>query len=176
MAAELDEELWRLLEAATGFPIPRGEEDGGLSLRVPAIPALDRKSYQEWVVRLPVRLYGWGVRSLADSCGPAYLGCLETSIPYMAGVGEICPPLAQLWGGEECWGEEADATQRWRVLLTSGCRDGEEVRRVWSSVQGEARASADFLGEEMPSPLSSTVEGIGDGSTTGETRAKVVPA
>ena len=94
----------------------------------------------------------------------------------MAGVGEICPPLAQLWGGEECWGEEADPSQRWRVVLSSGCREGEEVRRVWSTLQGEARASADFLGEEVPSILASPVEGIGDGSTSGETRGKVVTA
>ena len=48
VAAELDEELWRLLEAVTGFLIPRGEEDGGLSLRVP---------YPRWIA-IPTRS-GW---------------------------------------------------------------------------------------------------------------------
>ena len=98
VAVELDAELWRVLEAATGFSIPRGEEEGGLCLRVPQVPSLDRCSYQEWVVRLPVRLYGWGLHSLADSCGPAYLGMLETALPYM-GAGGHLPLLAESWGG-----------------------------------------------------------------------------
>ena len=124
VAAELDKELWKALEAATDFMVPRGEEEGGYCLRVPEVPAMDSCSYQECVVRLPVRLYGWGLSSRKDSCGPAYLGTLETAVPYMAGMSNICPPLAQSWGGQECWGEAADPTDRWRVLLASGCREG----------------------------------------------------
>ena len=60
VARELDMAMWRILEAACGLKIPRGEEQGGLCLRVPAIPELDGRSFQEWAVRLPVRLYGWG--------------------------------------------------------------------------------------------------------------------
>ena len=57
----------------------------GLELRIPDILSLDHLSFQEFAIRLPSRFYGWGVRSLADSCCPAYL---ETVIPYMAGVGQ----------------------------------------------------------------------------------------
>ena len=94
----------------------------------------------------------------------------------MAGLGEICPALAQLWGGNECWGEGADKAERWRVVLNSGCSDGDEMRRVWSRLQGEARASAAWLGEEVPAILDTVVQGIGDGSVTGETRGKIVTA
>ena len=108
VAAYLDNELWRILEAAVGFSIPRGRQPGGLSLSLPNVPALDGCSFQEWAVRLPSRLYGWGFRSLKESCGPAYIGMLETAVPYMAGLGKICPKQAVKWGGEECWGEAAD--------------------------------------------------------------------
>ena len=114
VTAELDAAIWQILEAACGFPIPRRDEEGGLELLIPAIPSLSHRSFQEWAVWLPARLYGWGLRSLEDSCGPAYLATLETAIPYMAGRGNICPQLAGLWGGEECWGEEAPEETRWR--------------------------------------------------------------
>ena len=176
MAVELDTALWRILQSACGFAIPRGAEEGGLELRIPAIPALDHRSYQETVVRLPARLYGWGLRSLEDSCGPAYLATLETAIPYMAGVGKICPQLAELWGGEECWGEDAEEESRWRQVLASGCSVGVELRRSWNRIQLEARQSATWLGEEVPGVLDTPIEGVGEGSIDGSTRGKVTQA
>ena len=77
VARGLDNALWTILEAACGFKVPRGEEEGGLELRIPEIPNLDHTSFQEWAIRLPARLHGWGFRSLADSCGPAYLATLH---------------------------------------------------------------------------------------------------
>ena len=65
------------------------------------------------VVRLPARLHGWGLRSLEANCGPAYLGTLETAIPYMAGLSKVCPQMEQVWGGEDCWGEGADEKNRY---------------------------------------------------------------
>jgi hypothetical protein len=129
VAAELDNTLWRVLEAATGFPIPRGEDQGGLNIRVP-IYSLDSHTFQEWAVRLPARLYGWGFRSLETSCGPAYLGTLETALPYMSGLGQVCPQLAETWGGEECWGVGAPIEDRCRCVLALGCSKGKELRRV----------------------------------------------
>ena len=175
VAARLDEALWRVLEAATGFTIPRGEEQGGLALRIP-IPGLDNRSFQEWAVRLPVRLYGWGFRSLKESCGPAFLGTLETAIPYIAARDNICPQMASVWGGEDCWGENAPSEDRWRCVLSSGCSIGDELRTIWERIQNEARISAEWLGEEIPGVLNVAVEGIGDGSVSGDTRGKVVEA
>ena len=74
---------------------------------------LDRCSYQEWVVRLPIRLHGWGLRSLKETCGPAYVGALETAILYMAAGDKLCFLKEADWGGEECWGEAAEPSNRW---------------------------------------------------------------
>ena len=175
VAAGLDNVLWRLLESATGLTIPRGEDEGGLTLRSP-ISSLDRFSFQEWAVRLPVRLHGWGLRSLEHSCGPAYLGALETAIPYMAGLDRVCPMMADVWGGEDCWGEEAMVANRWHRVLESGCMEGQELRRLWTRLQTEVHASADWLGDVVPAVLSTTVEGAGGNSVSGFTRKIVVDA
>ena len=100
VAAWLDTQLWKELEAAVGFNIPRGDggQEGDVVINVP-VQGVSGKSFQEWAVRLPVKLHGWGFRSLAETCIPAYLGTLETSIPRMA---TISPILQQTWGGAEC--------------------------------------------------------------------------
>ena len=125
----MDNALWSILEAACGFKIPRGEVEGGLELRIPNIPVLDHKSFQEWAVRLPARLHGWGMRSLEDSCGIAYLATLETAIPFMTGSKGICNQLSNLWGGEDCWGEGAPDEARWRQVLASNCSMAGEMKR-----------------------------------------------
>ena len=53
--------------------------------------------YQEW---LPIKMYGWGLRSLEENCGPAYLGTLETAIPFMAARDKIFPQMEPVGGGE----------------------------------------------------------------------------
>ena len=40
-------------------------------------------------------------------------------------------------GGLECFGQDAPEDSRWRVLLQSGCREGEELRSVWRGLQEE---------------------------------------
>ena len=67
-----------------------------------------------------VRLYGWGFRNLEESCGPAFLGTLETAIPFMTGRDGVCPQLGELWGGAECWGSAAEEADRWRRSIDSG--------------------------------------------------------
>ena len=173
VAAKLDIVLWRILESAAGFPIAHGGEQDGLTLRVP-VPTLDNISFQEWAVRLPVRLHGWGLRSLEDSCGPAYIGALETAIPYTAGLDKICPMMEDTWGGEDCWGEVALVQNRWRKVLASGCNEGQELHRAWTRIQTEGRNAAEWLGEDVPSVLDTPVEGVGDGSVSGATRKRVV--
>ena len=99
VAAWLDTQLGKELEVAIGFNIPRGDkgQEGDVIVNVP-VQGISGKSFQEWAVRLPVKLYGWGFRSLAETCIPAYLGTLETSIPRMT---TISPILQQTWGGKE---------------------------------------------------------------------------
>ena len=176
VAEELETKLWKVLETAAGFNIPRGVEPGGLSLRVPEIPTLDHQSFQEWAVRLPVRLYGWGLRSLADTCGPAFLGTLETAVPYMAGVGQICPMLEEIFGGEECWGAGAAREERWRSVLDSGCREGMEMKKVWHQITEEGQQAARLLGKELPKVVVTPLPGLGEGSVCGATRGRQVEA
>ena len=125
---------------------------------------------------LPARLHGWGLRSLEANCGPAYLGTLETAIPYMAGLSKVCPQMEQVWGGEDCWGEGADEKNRWRKVLESGCREGREMRRAWVKISTEAQSCMNFLEEEMPEALATPLPGLGNGSLNGSTRSRVVEA
>jgi hypothetical protein len=161
----LDEALWKLLE-----------EQGGLCLQIPEIAALDGCSYQEAVIRLPARLYGRGLRSLQENCAPAFLGTLETVLPFMGGPGGICPQLEVLWGGLECWGEEAGKEDRWRRVIASNSSIGREVTKAWGKIRLEAAQAAAWLGEEVPKALGCTFQAIGDGSVTGETRGRLVEA
>ena len=125
---------------------------------------------------MPIRLHGWGVRSLRETCGPAYLGALETAIPFMTAKDNLCPMMEAVWGGEECWGEAADPQARWSVVLRSGCQEGVEMRRVWKGVQVEAKEGAEFLGEPTDPLLVSDLEGLGDGAVSGATRGLIVEA
>lgn len=175
VAAELDSAIWRMFEAVCGFKVPWGNEQGGLTLRVP-VQGLDGRSFQEWTVRLPARLYGWGICSLEGTCGPAYLGALETAIPYMAGRGKVCPQMAGVWGVEESWGEKAPEESRWVTLLQSGCEEGREVEIVWNRLQGEARAAHEWLGRDLEGTLSVSARGLGEGSVSGSTRSKIMEA
>ena len=103
-----------------GFSVPRG---GNGDIVTCPVAQLQEQSYQEWVLRLPVRLHGWGFRSLAETCGPAFLGALETAIPYMAARDELCRFKEVEWGGDKCWGETADPSNRWRILIWSSWQE-----------------------------------------------------
>ena len=178
VAEELDTALWKLFEDTVGFSVPRkgGPVQGGLILQVPEVPALDGTTYQECLVRAPVCQYGWGFRSLKDTCGPAYLGTLETAIPYMAGLGNICPQLAEVWGGRECWGAGADKEKRWRAVLQSGCSEGVELACTWRKLKLEASTASHFLSQDLPLLFETSEEGVGGDSTSGETRSRLVKA
>ena len=75
-------------------------------------------------------------------------------------------------GGEECFGEEAPG-DRWRVMLRSGCREGIELRRLWTSLQEEERQAATWLEQDMQENIGQQVEDVGGSSRDGSTRGKV---
>ena len=114
-------------------------------------------SFQEWMIRLPVRLGGFGFRSHKDTAPLAFLGALEQAIPAFQGEKGICSQLAEVLGGEDCFGEDAGG-DRWRVMLSSGCREGVELRRVWNYLQEEERQAVRWLDEATQENLSSRVE------------------
>ena len=87
VAAELDKELWSELGAATGFTMPRGEEEGGLSLRIPVV-GLDKHSFQEWAANKalwlgseePGRTVWTSLSWLPGDCTPLH-GRFEPDLP-----------------------------------------------------------------------------------------------
>ena len=151
-------------------------EGGGLVLEVAEVSSLSGFTFQEWAIRLPVRLHGWGFRSLASTSGPAYIGMLETAVPFMAGQGNICPQLSEVFGGVECWGPEAVEDDRWRKVLDSGCREGRELKRVWIKINVQAQGAAHWVQEEVPQVLATPLRGLGEGSVTGATRGNIMAA
>ena len=175
VAEWLDGEMWRYLERCCGFRIPRKREPGAPHINIP-LEEYDQSTYQEWVVRLPVRLYGWGFRSLKDIAGPAYIGALETAVPFMAGRGEafIAPQMAEVWGGEDRWGIDSPWESRWTTLLESECDEGKEVNNVWRKLQREYLTYKNWIGLDYFESLDSSVEGIGEGSVSGETKGKIL--
>ena len=88
----------------------------------------------------------------------------------------MCSMLSVVFGGEECWGEGHTKEDRWRQVLESGCREGEEMRQVWRKIHGEGQQAADWLGEELPQALATLLPGLGDGSVCGATRGHLVEA
>ena len=174
VAAWLDNELWKEIEYLVGQSIPRtyrGHE-GDLVVTLP-MEKLSGASFQEWVIRLPVKLHGWGFRSLEETCAPAFIGTLEASIPRMY---KISPILTSTWGGEERWGVGANIDERWKTLLDSGCLEATELNRAWASLALEARESADWLGIETEHVFTVSLPGLGEGSVDGTTRGDIVTA
>ena len=164
-AERLDAIEWGVLEVIAGSKIPRGEENNSWSC-VPFVPVnkMNGKSYQELLVRQPQRLGGLGLRSKVDVCEVAYVGALEQTIPSFIGQKGICPQLSHLVG------DLGDMAARWQPLIQSGCRTGEELQNVWSSITKEMSEGYKFLAEELDDIFNLPVEAVGDGRTDGSTR------
>ena len=98
-----------------------------------------------------------------------YVGALEQAAPYMAKV----QGLENTLGGELAMGDDADPEYRWVPLLSSGHKEGQELREAWRSMKEEAKEAAEFLGEEVEGVLAKPVEGAGSDSA-GLTRKAIV--
>ena len=125
-------------------------------------------------LKTPVRLGGFGFRSLEDSAGIAYLGALEQAIPSYSGEDGICNQLEEVMGGQNCFGDDAPSDMRWKIMLESGSREGEELRRVWSKLRQEELQAAAWLEEEVQSSFQQEAEGVGGTSCDGSTRGRLV--
>ena len=168
-AERMDDILWKVLETAAFSDIPRKDIQiyRDLATKI-SIPGLCETSYQEWVIRQPIKLGGFGLRSQTDLSPAAFIGAVEQVLPSFTGIKGICPQLAHLVGSME------DEQTRWQTLLTSGCRTGRELGSAWEALQNEAQSMCDFTGIELEAPLSISAEGIGEGSSDGSTRKKTV--
>ena len=58
-------------------------------------------------------------------------------------------------------------------MLNSGCREGFELKRVWTKMKLEEEQAATWLGIEMQENLSVRVESVGGSSCDGSTRGKI---
>lgn len=136
----LDCELWSLFESICGFSVPQG--DAGLGWEcVPCLmahvpPSLQGRSFQSQAVRLPVKQGGLGLRSIRESCLPAFIGSVEMSLPHLGGPQGICPVLSRVIG------ERTTDPDRWAVLISSGSRTVYEFARAWDSLKAEATDSS----------------------------------
>ena len=80
-AAWLDSQLWRVLEAAVGARIPQCEEGKGWECVLPVpVGGREEMSFASWLVRLTIRLGGWGFKSLVDTSLAAFVGTVDTFV------------------------------------------------------------------------------------------------
>ena len=79
-------------------------------LNIP-VEGRSNRSFQDWVVRQPVRLGGFGFRSLLDTVGPAFIGALEQAL-FLWQEWHLSPTGWHSW---------------WRRLLWRGCTWGRQV-------------------------------------------------
>ena len=119
-------------------------------------------------MRQPIRLGDFGLRCQADLSPAAFIGAIEQVVTSFTGVKGICPQLAHLVGSMD------DSQSRWHTLISSGCRTGQELASAWQMLQTEAVCMSDYLGMNLEAPLATNVEAIGEGSTDGSTRKKLV--
>ena len=158
-ATRLDTVLWEMMQKATGLHIPQGEEGRGVEcvLDIP-VRGLQGQSFQSWLVRLPVRERGMGLRSLLDTIPAAFVGSVEMSLPFFTGEEGVCKVLEPLLGDIQ----SENPGRRWEQLINSGCRTGREFSECWDMLQGEARDCCAYLGEELEGELAVSVAAAGD--------------
>ena len=138
VAEHLDTILWAAFERAVGQHVPRRHEGLGTEcmLDIP-VDSMRGRSFQEHAVRLPIRLRGFGLRSLRDTSPAAFIGGVEMAL-----------------GGEEAEGGW------WRALMEEGSRTGDEYGSSWAAVQREGEQLATFLNVELTGTLANGADSV----------------
>ena len=137
-----------MLERSAGQHIPRKEEGLGCEgvLDIP-VDSMSGHSFQELFVRNPIKLRGFGLRSLVDTIPAAFIGAAELSITAFPGQEGVCRQLEGLLGE----GGEGDS---WvRSLLQSDTRTGREFSQSWTALQAEGHQCTNFLGSVLEGTL-----------------------
>ena len=84
--------MWDMLERTADSTIPRNQgNNNNDQVTIISVPGLPQKSYQEWVVRQPIRLGGFGLRSQTDLSPAAFIGAVEQVLPSFIGAKGIYP-------------------------------------------------------------------------------------
>ena len=110
---------------------------------------LDGRSFQRWLVGLPIRHSGMGLTCQEELAPLAFMGTLEQALPFFGGEEGVCPTLANLVG--------ATAETRYGALVRDGCRTGQELLSPWQGVQREYREACYFLGREEEGLMSGSL-------------------
>ena len=99
------------------------------------------------MIRTPVRLGGMGYRSLSETSLVAFVGGVEQALTHFMGEGGVCHQLGPVLGNLQ------NSNTRWRSMLESGCRTGEELTWAWDTLRGEAIESSRYLDRDLEGPL-----------------------
>ena len=93
-AEDMDKLEMQVMDKLIGVHVPLHEEGLGWDcpLRLP-IMGLNGKSFQHWVLRQPIKMGGFGLRSKVETSPAAFIGGLEQALPHFTGEGGICPAL-----------------------------------------------------------------------------------
>ena len=182
-AERMDKLELMVVQSLLGIPIPMGQDelDWNMVINVP-VDNISGRSFQNWVLRLPVRLGGMGLRSNVETSPAAFIGGLEQSLPHFTKGVRICPELEDQIGNFE------NVSSRWTTLIGSGCRTGNEFMAAWNSMKTEAEQCSRFLNSANTlqaniidhtssiedGPLSDDVGGAGCGREDGGTRKLIV--
>ena len=105
---------------------------------------LETRSLQNLVLRQPVMIGGFGLRSQAELSPAAFVGDLEQALTHFAGAEGVCQQLVGVIGEGQ-----GQVDRRWKPLHDSGCR---VLTQVWSDLQREATQCADYLGKTWEAP------------------------
>ena len=148
--------MWGVLEQIVGSHIPRKSEGHSWEcvLDVP-VANLNGRSFQEWVIRQPVRFGGFGLRSQIETSPVAFIGALRQILPSFSGEKGICPQLEHLIS--------PNSKNIWQPLIESRCRTGMELQKAWTVLQKEAQEISDYLGVELEGVLSVSELEVGEG-------------
>ena len=135
VAQFLDTVAWSVFERAVGQHVPRQEEGLGTEcvLGVP-VDTMEGCSFQETLVRLPIRLRGFGLRSFADTALTAFIGGVELALGEERVEGEVG------------W---------WRALMDTDSRTAREYSNCWDILLREGEQAATFLDVELTGALAS---------------------
>ena len=134
-----------------------GDEDWNKAINVP-IEILRDRSFQNWVMRLPIRLGGLGIRSCVETSPAAFIGGIEQSLPHFTKHGGVCLQLKEAIGTFE------ESNSRWQTLIESGSRTGVEFEHSWNSLKEEVDQCYTFLNKDSEfNPLKEEAVGVGKG-------------
>ena len=170
-ASKMDKLVLRVIQKIIGLEIPLtgGQDDWNSSINVP-IENLQGKSFQEWVLRLPVRLGGLGIRSTLETRHAAFIGGVEQALPHFTNREGVCDQLRPIIGDFS-----GSSDTRWERLINSGCRTGSEFAECWNIIKEEVSQCYRYLQRGMElSPLNKPAHAAGDGRDDGTTRKIIV--